>query len=61
MLAQQTDTETDLAAIYYSALHAKCPILRRGRLECAWAPSGYCSNCGRPIPTLLANQPGSLA
>lgn len=57
----KTDTEDELAQLYYNALHARCPILRRGRLECSWAASGYCSRCGRPIPTLLTNQPGSIA
>jgi len=57
----QPDYETDLAARYNLALHAKCTMLRRKRLECSWDVTSHCRWCGRPIPTLLDNQPGTLS
>jgi len=36
---------------YRRSLHAMCSFLKRR--ECDWAPSGYCSQCGREKPTLL--------
>lgn len=59
-MATQTDTETELAARFNQSLHQLCTRRRYRRLECAWAPSGYCSRCGRPIPTLLPNRPGTI-
>ena len=60
MLTIQTDPETELAERYAKALHAPCEALKRRRRECDWAPSLYCRNCGRPIPTLREGAPGEL-
>lgn len=61
-LLEATDqTDDNFADRYFAALHALCTYypLRRAR-ECDWAPSGYCNNCGRPMPTDRPNQPGSI-
>lgn len=56
----ETDPDDDLAHRYYQELHKMCPHLRRGRLECDWASSGYCYHCGRPQPTLRDGYPGTM-
>jgi len=57
---QQDDYETELAERFDKALHAQCTGIKRRRLECIWAPSGYCFNCGRPIPTFREGAPGEI-
>jgi hypothetical protein len=50
MLTDQDDSAT---ARFRADLHARCKWRPRRRFrECEWAPSGYCRNCSRPIPTI---------
>lgn len=56
----QTD-EQDLADRFNQALHMQCPARKRRRFECVWTISSRCYYCGRPIPTLLDNRPGTIS
>lgn len=53
--------EQDLADRFNEALHAPCKSRKRLRRECVWTYSSYCYYCGRAIPTLLDNRPGTIS
>lgn len=54
MSTTEAITDDDIATAYKADLHARCTFYRltsRFR-ECAWTPSGVCTNCGREQPDI---------